>query len=230
MDFDLNDSSREIDFDLRGDDPRLQPPTRRSGKAGALIVLAVLVGALAVFFYWRPLPFSTEPASGAGAPARGSRRRADRVRPRSGNRRERRVRACARPPALVAARAHYVAGTRQSRPDVRRERGQDGNRLESRARDEGVGAVGQVPDGRRRQHADHRPASYERYNTLANVVDSVDVEGAARAYRRLRPLLQQAFDELGYTNLAFDERLALALGRLVDTPIPEGRSRCARRQ
>jgi hypothetical protein len=65
------------------------------------------------------------------------------------------------------------------------------------------------------------PASYERYNTLANIIDAVDVEGAARAYRRLRPLLQQAFDELGYTNLTFDERLALALGRLVDTPVPE---------
>ena len=50
----------------------------------------------------------------------------------------------------------------------------------------------------------------------------MDVEGAARAYRRLRPLLQQAFDELGYTNLSFDDRLALALGRLVDMPMPEG--------
>jgi hypothetical protein len=66
------------------------------------------------------------------------------------------------------------------------------------------------------------PASYDRYNALANVVDAIDPEGAARAYRRLRPLMQQAFDELGYVNLPFDDRLARALGRLVDVPVQEG--------
>ena len=66
------------------------------------------------------------------------------------------------------------------------------------------------------------PASYDRYNALANVVDAIDPDGAARAYRRLRPLMQQAFDELGYVNLSFDDRLARALGRLVDVPVPEG--------
>jgi len=66
------------------------------------------------------------------------------------------------------------------------------------------------------------PASYDRYNALANVVDAIDAEGAARAYRRLRPLMQQAFEELGYVNLSFDERLARALGRLVDVPVQEG--------
>jgi hypothetical protein len=66
------------------------------------------------------------------------------------------------------------------------------------------------------------PRSYDRYNAMANVVDAIDPEGAARAYRRLRPLLQQAFDELGYTNLSFDDRLAHALGLLVDVPVQEG--------
>lgn len=66
------------------------------------------------------------------------------------------------------------------------------------------------------------PASYDRYNALANVVDAIEPDGAARAYRRLRPLMQQAFDELGYVNLSFDDRLARALGRLVDVPVPEG--------
>ena len=66
------------------------------------------------------------------------------------------------------------------------------------------------------------PASYDRYNALANVVDAIDPDGAARAYRRLRPLMQQAFDELGYVNLPFDERLARALGQLVDVPVQEG--------
>jgi hypothetical protein len=66
------------------------------------------------------------------------------------------------------------------------------------------------------------PRSYDRYNSLANVVDAIDPDGAARAYRRLRPLMQQAFDELGYVNLPFDDRLARALGRLVDVPVQEG--------
>jgi hypothetical protein len=66
------------------------------------------------------------------------------------------------------------------------------------------------------------PASYDRYNALANVVDAIDSDGAARAYRRLRPLMQQAFEELGYVNLSFDDRLARALGRLVDVPVPDG--------
>jgi hypothetical protein len=66
------------------------------------------------------------------------------------------------------------------------------------------------------------PASYDRYNSLANAVDAIDPDGAARAYRRLRPLMQQAFDELGYVNLPFDERLARALGQLVAVPVPEG--------
>jgi hypothetical protein len=66
------------------------------------------------------------------------------------------------------------------------------------------------------------PRSYDRYNAVANAVDAIDPEGAARAYRRLSPLMQQAFDELGYGNLSFDERLARALGILVDTPVPEG--------
>jgi hypothetical protein len=66
------------------------------------------------------------------------------------------------------------------------------------------------------------PRSYERYNATANVIDAIDPEGAARAYRRLRPLMQQAFDELGYANLSFDDRLARALGLLVDVPVQEG--------
>jgi hypothetical protein len=66
------------------------------------------------------------------------------------------------------------------------------------------------------------PAGYDRYNSMANVVDAIDPDGAARAYRRMHPLFQQAFDELGYTNLSFDDRLARALGLLVDVPVQEG--------
>ena len=66
------------------------------------------------------------------------------------------------------------------------------------------------------------PRSYDRYNAVVNAVDAIDPEAAARAYRRLSPLMQQAFAELEYGNLSFDDRLARALGLLVDTPVPEG--------
>lgn len=66
------------------------------------------------------------------------------------------------------------------------------------------------------------PQSYDRYNAVANAIDAIDPEAAARAYRRLSPLMQQAFAELEYGNLSFDDRLARALGLLVDTPVPEG--------
>jgi hypothetical protein len=65
-------------------------------------------------------------------------------------------------------------------------------------------------------------ASYERYNTIASVIDSVNVEGAARAYQRIRPLCEQAYRDLGYPDGDFDKKMSLALARLLDTPVPNG--------
>ena len=42
------------------------------------------------------------------------------------------------------------------------------------------------------------PASYRRYDELARIVASLDVEGAAEIYRRLEPLMNAAYEELGY--------------------------------
>jgi len=66
------------------------------------------------------------------------------------------------------------------------------------------------------------PQSYDRYNTLAAVVDSLDVDGAARAYQRLKPLINQAYRELGYPDEDFDHKLSMAIARLLDTPVPNG--------
>ena len=65
-------------------------------------------------------------------------------------------------------------------------------------------------------------ASYDRYNTIASVIDSVNVDGAARAYARIRPLCEQAYRDLGYPDGDFDKKMSLALARLLDTPVPEG--------
>ena len=66
------------------------------------------------------------------------------------------------------------------------------------------------------------PASYERYNLLADVVASMDARRAAGFYRLLRPLLQEAYQELGYgADESFDDALARALERVLAAPLLE---------
>lgn len=64
------------------------------------------------------------------------------------------------------------------------------------------------------------PASYRRYDLMTNVFTSLDTAGSIRLYRRLEPLLQQAYVELGYPNRDFGDTLASALQKIVDTPRP----------
>jgi hypothetical protein len=54
------------------------------------------------------------------------------------------------------------------------------------------------------------------------VIDSVNVEGAARAYARIRPLCEQAYRDLGYPDGDFDKKMSLALARMLETPVPDG--------
>jgi hypothetical protein len=65
-------------------------------------------------------------------------------------------------------------------------------------------------------------ASYDRFNTLASVIDSVNIDGAAKAYARIKPLCDQAYRDLGYPDGDFDKKMSLAIARLLDTPVPEG--------
>lgn len=66
------------------------------------------------------------------------------------------------------------------------------------------------------------PASYSRYERLALVVESLDAEGTARLYRDLKPLIQEAYRDLGYPQRDFDRTLARAIDRLLATPVVEG--------
>ena len=63
------------------------------------------------------------------------------------------------------------------------------------------------------------PASYRRYDLLAEVVSSIDSAGAARAYRRLEPLIDEAYRGLGYPDQDFDVVLGRAVEELLLTPI-----------
>jgi hypothetical protein len=65
-------------------------------------------------------------------------------------------------------------------------------------------------------------ASYDRYNTIASVIDSVNIDGAAKAYARIKPLCEQAYRDLGYPDGDFDKKMSLAMARLLDTPVPDG--------
>jgi hypothetical protein len=62
------------------------------------------------------------------------------------------------------------------------------------------------------------PVSYERYNMVADVAASVDARRAAEFYHLLRPLIQDAYAELGYGDKSFDDVMFEAIGRLLETP------------
>ncbi|MCB1055079.1 MAG: DUF3014 domain-containing protein [Acidobacteria bacterium] len=66
------------------------------------------------------------------------------------------------------------------------------------------------------------PQSYHRFDTVARVFASIDSERAAQIYRRVKPLLQTAYRDLGYPDTDFDETLRRAIRRLRSTPVPEG--------
>ncbi len=65
------------------------------------------------------------------------------------------------------------------------------------------------------------PASYARYNTHAEIVASIDPVGAAALYRRLHPLITEAYAELGHPDGGFDDTLRRALENLLTTPVLE---------
>lgn len=66
------------------------------------------------------------------------------------------------------------------------------------------------------------PAGYRRYDLQAAIFASLDAEIAARLYRVLHPLFEEAHRELGLGERSFDETFARALGRLLAVEVPEG--------
>lgn len=64
------------------------------------------------------------------------------------------------------------------------------------------------------------PETYRRYDALTEVFVSIDTEGAARLYRRLHPLLEEAYRDLGYPEGDFDATLERAIDHLLATPVP----------
>lgn len=74
----------------------------------------------------------------------------------------------------------------------------------------------------REGHTFIAPESYARYDGVARVLGSLDTQATVQAYRMLKPLIDQAFKEIGPPGQRFDAVLSRALQRLIDTPVPEG--------
>jgi hypothetical protein len=65
-------------------------------------------------------------------------------------------------------------------------------------------------------------SSYERYDVIADVFASLDAKSVAEIYRTMKPLVEEAYGELGVSEEDFDERLSRAFEVLLETPIVEG--------
>jgi len=63
------------------------------------------------------------------------------------------------------------------------------------------------------------PSSYERYNLIADVLDSVSTAGCARIYGSLKSLCQKAYRDLGYPKEDFHRTLLRAIIEILGTPV-----------
>jgi len=65
------------------------------------------------------------------------------------------------------------------------------------------------------------PASYARYDRYIDIIGSIDIDKTAALYQKYRPLLNQAFAELGYPDRSFHETLMSTLETFLKAPIIE---------
>ena len=63
------------------------------------------------------------------------------------------------------------------------------------------------------------PRSYHRYDRLADVVGSLDPHGTAEALHRLKPLIDEAYAEIGRPGTTFDETFRKAIVELLEVPV-----------
>ena len=66
------------------------------------------------------------------------------------------------------------------------------------------------------------PKGYNRYNLVSDVFVSLDSEGFAELYRQLKPLIQEAYRDLGYPEKDFDKTMKTAMIELLKVPVVKG--------
>ncbi len=64
------------------------------------------------------------------------------------------------------------------------------------------------------------PANAARYDAFVALATAVDPKRAATLYRRFYPLFQRAYQELGYPDAYFNDRLVAVIDQLLATPAP----------
>lgn len=65
------------------------------------------------------------------------------------------------------------------------------------------------------------PESYQRYDAYAAAVSALDPDTLAAAFHQFRPLLEQAYGNLGYDAADMDNSLIRALDQVIATPVLE---------
>jgi Protein of unknown function (DUF3014) len=63
------------------------------------------------------------------------------------------------------------------------------------------------------------PANYQRYAYLTKMVESIDSNKLVNLFHLFRPLLEEAYSELGYPAKDFDNTVIAALDQVLTTPI-----------
>lgn len=62
------------------------------------------------------------------------------------------------------------------------------------------------------------PKNAARYSPYVSIAEAIDVKKLVELYVRLYPLFQQAYEELGYPNMYFNDRLVEVLDDLLEAP------------
>jgi len=65
------------------------------------------------------------------------------------------------------------------------------------------------------------PDSYHRYDLYADFLASLNEAELAKTYKEMTPLLNEAFNELGYNDLSFNSRMDQAITTMLNAPIIE---------
>ena len=71
-------------------------------------------------------------------------------------------------------------------------------------------------------HANLDAQNFARYQPMVAVIGKLDVQQLAAVYIRFYPLFQQAYQDLGYPNGYFNDRLVQVIDILLATPQPTG--------
>jgi Protein of unknown function (DUF3014) len=72
------------------------------------------------------------------------------------------------------------------------------------------------------QHSTLDPANYQRYAAIVQVARTVDTKQVASLYFHYYPLFQQSYQDLGYPNGYFNDRLVATIDNLLATPDVSG--------